>query len=132
MERTSHIDPIWGQQITELRNLITCLIDEQAEPEVVFHGTGEIDQILGGANLNVTMLAISMPMYSFTCSLGDEITISTTWNCPEVSIEQLSSDVEALCEQGDNQILSAVFDSALDWNLITQLESRHLLMNTPV
>ena len=46
-------------------------------------------------------------MYSFACSIGDEITISTTWNCPEVSIEQLQSDCTALYCQGEDDVIVA-------------------------
>lgn len=62
-------------------------------------------------DLFLYIVPTSMPIYSFACSLGDEITISTTWNSSAISIEQLSSDADALYEQGPVQRLKVVFES---------------------
>ena len=49
-------------------------------------------------DLFLYIVPTSMPIYSYACSLGDEITISTTWNSAAISFELLYSDDEALYE----------------------------------
>lgn len=61
-------------------------------------------------DLFLYVVPTSMPMYCFACTLGDEITVSTTWGCPEVSLDQLASDAEALYERGAHQEIKPVFE----------------------
>lgn len=62
------------------------------------------------ADLFFYIVPTSMPMYSFACSLDDVVTISTTWNCPEIDLEELSQDATALYKVGEDNVIMPLRD----------------------
>ena len=87
------------------KSMVDCLfspgmLDRQEGPS----------QLIG--DLFLYVVPTSMPIYTFACSLDEEIIISTTWNCETVSLEQLSSDAEALYERVGEDRIAPVFESA--------------------
>ena len=81
------------------------MVDALFSPAVFERGTGPSKHV---EDLFFYIIPTSMPLYSFACSLGDEVTISTTHNCPEVSLEQLSSDATALFRVNDDKVIEAL------------------------
>ncbi|HCH64979.1 MAG: hypothetical protein CL927_07470 [Deltaproteobacteria bacterium] len=82
------------------KTMVDCLFS----PAVFERGQGPSAHV---RDLFFYILPTSMPMYSFACSIGDEITISTTWNCPEISVEDLKTDCTGLYRQGGNDVIVA-------------------------
>lgn len=82
------------------KTMVDCLFS----PAVFERGQGPSAHV---RDLFFYIVPTSMPMYSFACSIGDEITVSTTWNCPEISIEQLQTDCTALYGQGADDVIVA-------------------------
>lgn len=64
-------------------------------------------------DLLLYVVPTSMPMYCFACSFEDTVTVSTTWNSPAISLEQLASDATALYRYEDSKRLSILHDGAL-------------------
>ena len=81
------------------------MVDALFSPAVFERGTGPSKHV---EDLFFYIIPTSMPLYSFACSLGDEVTISTTYNCPEISLEQLSSDATALFRVNDDKVIVAL------------------------
>ena len=100
-----HLISLIEVQTTLKKTMVDCLFS----PGIFDRGEGPSQYV---RDLFLYIMPTSMPMYSFACSLGDEITLSTTWNCPEVSLAQLSSDAEALYEQRDDHVISPIFETA--------------------
>ena len=48
----------------------------------------------------------STPLYAFSCSTGDTITISTTWNTPEVDPRYFSRDAVSTFQQTSPGVLN--------------------------
>jgi hypothetical protein len=83
------------------KTMVDCLFS----PAVFERGEGPSRHV---RDLFFYIVPVSMPMYSFACSIGDDITISTTWNCPEVSLDELSRDCSALYRQGEDDVIIPV------------------------
>lgn len=62
------------------------------------------------ADLFFYIVPTSMPMYSFACSLDDVVTISTTWNCPDIDLDQLTGDATALYKVGEDNVIIPLRD----------------------
>jgi hypothetical protein len=95
-----HLISLVEMQTMFKRTMVDCLFS----PAVFDRGAGPSAHV---RDLFFYIVPTSMPMYSFACSIGDEITISTTWNCPEISVEQLQTDCTALYRQGDDDVIVA-------------------------
>ena len=83
------------------------MVDVLFSPAVFGRGTGPSAHV---KDLFFYIVPTSLPMYCFACSLDDELVISSTWNCPEMSLDQLSSDCTALYKVGDNDVIVPVIE----------------------
>ena len=85
------------------KTMVDCLFS----PAVFDRGEGPSAHV---RDLFFYIVPTSVPMYGFACSIGDEITISTTWNCPEVSLEQLTSDCTGLYARADDNVIVPIME----------------------
>ena len=56
----------------------------------------------------------STPLYAFACSIGDSITISTTNNCPEVDMRQLTDAAVGVYHYASDRVLYDVRTQRVD------------------
>lgn len=109
--RAVEVQPLYDlMSLVELQTMFKKrMVDVLFSPAVFSRGTGPSLHV---KDLFFYIVPTSMPMYCFACSLDDEITISTTWNSPEMSLDQLSSDATALYKVGENDVIIPIRDES--------------------
>ena len=101
---TYHLLSLVEMQSALKKTMVDCLFS----PGIFEPDTGPSQY---AKELFLYIVPTSMPIYSFACSLGEQITISTTWNSPEIDLDHLSSDAAALYTQGESEVLKIMFES---------------------
>lgn len=105
--RSIEVMPLYHlMSFLELQTLFKkTMVDALFSPAVFEKGGGPSRHV---QDLFFYIIPTSMPLYSFACSLDDVVTVSTTYNCPEIDLEQLSSDATAVFKVNEDKVIEAL------------------------